>query len=110
MNVPIQTAKNYPDQALDHFPHCNICARNAFLSTVVDALGRSPYLTGVCRMEYVEPRNVTSDALTRVWSVAEFCDRHRIDDRERQRLLELFGSFATASELLHNARREPKFR
>jgi len=56
MNGPIPTAKNYPDQALDHFPHCNICARNAFLSTVVDARGRAPEFrrsvqNGICRAE-----------------------------------------------------------
>jgi hypothetical protein len=61
-------------------------------------------------MEHVEPDNVAAEALTKVWSVEEFCDRHRIDKLERQRLLELFGSFATACELLHNARRESKFR
>lgn len=61
-------------------------------------------------MEHVEPDDVAGDALTKVWSVSEFCARHRIDDLERQRLLEMFGAFATACELLHNARRQPKFR
>lgn len=61
-------------------------------------------------MERVEPADVDHDALTKVWSVTEFCARHRIDGKEEKRLLLLFGAFATASELLHNARREPRFR
>ncbi|MBB3461513.1 hypothetical protein [Rhizobium sp. BK377] len=61
-------------------------------------------------MERVEPADVEHDTLTKVWSVTEFCARHRIDGKEEKRLLQLFGTFATASELLHNARREPRFR
>ncbi|MDI7864931.1 hypothetical protein MRS76_23670 [Rhizobiaceae bacterium n13] len=53
---------------------------------------------------------VATEGLTRVWSVTAFCLRHRIDEDEEQRLLQLFGPFATACELLHNARRAPKFR
>lgn len=61
-------------------------------------------------MERVEPAHVDHDALTKVWSVTEFCARHRLDGQEEKRLLQLFGAFATASELLHNAKREAKFR
>lgn len=61
-------------------------------------------------MERLEPARVDADALTKVWSVTEFCNRHRLDSQEEKRLLQLFGCFATASELLHNARREPRFR
>ena len=61
-------------------------------------------------MERIEPAHVDNDALTKVWSVTEFCARHRLDSREEKRLLQLFGSFATANELLYNAHREPKFR
>ena len=61
-------------------------------------------------MERYEPKPVSDDKLTKVWSVSEFCLRHRIEQAEKERLIQLFGTFATASELLNNARREPKFR
>lgn len=51
-----------------------------------------------------------TDDLTKVWSVTEFCARHRIDTEEQALLLRLFGPFATASELIHNAKRAPRFR
>ena len=59
--------------------------------------------------EYIEPRQVETDDLTKVWSVTEFCARHRIDTEEQALLLKLFGPFATASELIHLARRAPRF-
>ncbi|MGR9355036.1 hypothetical protein [Rhizobium leguminosarum] len=45
-----------------------------------------------------------------VWSVKDFAKRHHLTDIEEARLLQLFGPFATASELLHNAPREPRWR
>ncbi|MEZ2131491.1 MULTISPECIES: hypothetical protein [unclassified Sinorhizobium] len=60
-------------------------------------------------MERVEPKNA-SRAISRVWSVTEFCKRCEIDSAEEARLLQLFGPFATACELLHNARRKPRWR
>ncbi|MGR9221240.1 hypothetical protein ACU8OK_27085 (plasmid) [Rhizobium leguminosarum] len=45
-----------------------------------------------------------------VWSVNDFAKRHHLTDIEEARLLQLFGPFATASELLHNAPREPRWR
>lgn len=60
-------------------------------------------------MEHVIDQTGTA-SLTKVWSVHEFCSRHRIDNVEKDRLLQLFGGFATAAELLYNVRREPRFR
>ncbi|NKL25136.1 hypothetical protein [Rhizobium leguminosarum] len=51
--------------------------------------------------EHIEPRQVETDDLTKVWSVTEFCARHRIDTEEQALLLKLFGPFATA--LLHGS-------
>ncbi|MBX5154507.1 hypothetical protein HJB78_26665 [Rhizobium lentis] len=45
-----------------------------------------------------------------VWSVKDFAKRRHLTDMEEARLLQLFGPFATASELLHNVRREPRWR
>jgi len=61
-------------------------------------------------MERIEPGEATTEATTQVWSVTEFCARHRLDADEEARLLQLFGPFATACELLHNARRTPRWR
>jgi hypothetical protein len=61
-------------------------------------------------MERMEPQKATTEAATQVWSVTEFCTRHRLDADEEARLLQLFGPFATACELLHNARRAPRWR
>ncbi|WP_413712524.1 hypothetical protein [Rhizobium sp. Rhizsp82] len=61
-------------------------------------------------MEHIEPERISDNPLTKVWAVADFCARHRINSTEMERLIQLFGPFASASELLHNARRDPKFR
>ncbi|MBB2671408.1 UNVERIFIED_ORG: hypothetical protein GGE44_000959 [Rhizobium esperanzae] len=45
-----------------------------------------------------------------VWSVKDFAKRHHLTGTEEARLLQLFGPFATASELLHNAHRKPRWR
>jgi hypothetical protein len=45
-----------------------------------------------------------------VTPVADFARRYRLPKDEENRLVKLFGSFATKSELLMNARREPTFR
>ncbi|QND41074.1 hypothetical protein HB771_33685 (plasmid) [Rhizobium leguminosarum bv. viciae] len=60
--------------------------------------------------EHIEPGQMETDDLTKVWSVTEFCARHRIGTEEQALLLRLFGPFATASELIHNAKRAPRFR
>ncbi len=51
-----------------------------------------------------------NDRLREVWSVADFSRRHRLEKEEEQRLLKLFGSFATKQELLSNAQRPCRFR
>ncbi|SDN85133.1 hypothetical protein SAMN05216328_13957 [Ensifer sp. YR511] len=61
-------------------------------------------------MERLESKKLDPNAATKVWSVAEFCRRHRLKDDEEKRLRQLFGHFATARELLHNAKRPPKCR
>ncbi|MBB4231427.1 hypothetical protein [Rhizobium mongolense] len=61
-------------------------------------------------MQRVEPNNVGTGTTTRVWSVKDFSKRRRLKEEEEARLLQLFGPFASASELLHNAPREPRWR
>lgn len=61
-------------------------------------------------MQRVEPNNIGTGATTRVWSVREFSKRRRLKEEEEARLLQLFGPFASASELLYNATREPRWR
>ncbi|MCS0463512.1 hypothetical protein WGT02_25380 (plasmid) [Rhizobium sp. T1470] len=61
-------------------------------------------------MQRVEPNCAGTGSLTRVWSVKDFSKRHRLDEGEEARLLQLFGAFASASELLYNATREPRWR
>lgn len=48
--------------------------------------------------------------LKKVWSVAEFAKRYRLDKDEEARLMKLLGSFASQQELLMNASRAPRFR
>ena len=61
-------------------------------------------------VERVETDKLSAEAATRVWSVHEFCRRHRLCEEEEKRLTRLFGMFATARELLNNAQRAPKWR
>ncbi|CAN7748103.1 MAG: hypothetical protein AAAB20_03845 [Rhizobium sp.] len=61
-------------------------------------------------MQQVELEGTDFTMATRVWSVPEFCARHRLDNNEEARLTALFGPFATAAELMHNMTRAPKFR
>jgi len=61
-------------------------------------------------MERVEADKLDTDAATKVWSVTDFCKRYRLCYEEEKRLRHLFGQFATARELLHNAQRRPKWR
>ncbi|MCC2609300.1 hypothetical protein ABK249_11045 [Neorhizobium sp. Rsf11] len=53
---------------------------------------------------------VENKGLKKVWSVAEFAKRYRLDRREEARLLKLLGPFASQQELLMNASRAPRFR
>jgi hypothetical protein len=61
-------------------------------------------------MEHVEAEKLSKHTVTKVWNVHEFCARHQLGDEEEIRLRRLFGRFATASELLHNAKRPPRWR
>ncbi|WP_246802816.1 hypothetical protein [Ensifer sp. ENS02] len=61
-------------------------------------------------MERLEAERLETDAATKVWSVHDFCNRHRLCMEEERRLTRLFGLFATARELLNNAQRTPKWR
>lgn len=61
-------------------------------------------------MGRVGPKNTGRGTITMVWSVREFCKRREIGATEEARLLQLFGPFATACELMHNAKREPRWR
>ncbi|TCU09654.1 hypothetical protein EV132_12454 [Rhizobium sullae] len=61
-------------------------------------------------MERVEPKKTDTGPTTRVWSVREYSKRHQIGETEQARLLQLFGPFATACELMYNAKRNPKWR
>ncbi|WP_105437353.1 hypothetical protein [Neorhizobium sp. T25_13] len=54
--------------------------------------------------------DIDSKSLKKVWSVAEFAKRYRIDHQEETRLLKLLGPFASRQELLMNASRAPRFR
>lgn len=53
---------------------------------------------------------VENQGLKKVWSVAEFAKRYRLDRQEEARLLKLLGPFASQQELLMNASRAPRFR
>ncbi|HEV7322913.1 MAG TPA: hypothetical protein VGO04_30290 [Ensifer sp.] len=61
-------------------------------------------------MERIEADKLETDAATKVWSVQDFCKRHRLCEEEERRLTRLFGPFATSRELLNNAQRSPKWR
>ncbi|MGN7754925.1 hypothetical protein [Sinorhizobium sp. 22678] len=61
-------------------------------------------------MERIQPQAAIAVAATKMWSVPEFCRRQNLCEEEKRRLTRLFGRFATARELLHNAKRAPKWR
>lgn len=60
--------------------------------------------------ERADPDKITCDDTYKVWSVTEFAFRHNLDDAQQQKLLKLFGPFATTCELRYNAERESKCR
>ncbi|RVI72448.1 hypothetical protein CN188_33030 [Sinorhizobium meliloti] len=61
-------------------------------------------------MEHVEAEKLSKHTVAKVWSVREYCEQHQLGGKEEIRLRRLFGRFATASELQHNAKRAPKWR
>lgn len=61
-------------------------------------------------MTYLKPGDIDDKGIKKVWSVAEFAKRYRLDNEEEARLLKLLGPFASQHELLMNASRAPRFR
>jgi hypothetical protein len=58
-------------------------------------------------MHHLDPKSIENEISSRVWSVKDFAKRHQLDEVEDGHLLQLFGSYATASELQHNAKLPP---
>ena len=56
-------------------------------------------------VEQIKIEDAEAEKSTKVWAVAEFCRRYRLDDDEEKRLVQLFGEFAAAHELMNNASR-----
>ncbi|MBB3317661.1 MULTISPECIES: hypothetical protein [unclassified Rhizobium] len=61
-------------------------------------------------MQHIDSTAAEPIAAMKVWSVAEFCLLHRLDDKEEAKLLALFGQFASTSELVHNVTRRMRSR
>jgi hypothetical protein len=59
---------------------------------------------------HISNSDLQEKGLRKVWSVADFSRRYRLDAEEEARLLKLLGPFATQQELLMNASRAPRFR
>lgn len=59
---------------------------------------------------HLSTADIEEKGLRKVWSVADFARRYRLDTEEETRLLKLLGPFATQQELLMNASRAPRFR
>lgn len=58
-------------------------------------------------MQRLDTKSIERETSSRVWSVKDFAKQNRLDRIEEVRLLQLFGSFATARELQHNMKRLP---
>ncbi|MET4687400.1 hypothetical protein [Sinorhizobium fredii] len=61
-------------------------------------------------VERVEVEKLSKKTATKVWDIHVFCRQQRLPQEEEKRLTSVFGDFATASELLHNAKRAPRWR
>lgn len=59
-------------------------------------------------MKHTYDKAVAATA-TRVWSVKDFCKRYRVAKAEEEKLVRLFGKFATACELRYNVKRQPRW-
>ncbi|AYD00507.1 hypothetical protein [Neorhizobium sp. NCHU2750] len=59
---------------------------------------------------HLSTAEIEDKGLKKVWSVADFARRYRLDTEEEARLLKLLGPFASQQELLMNASRAPRFR
>ena len=60
-------------------------------------------------MQRLDPKSIKNEVADRVWSVTDYAKRNHLTRIEEVRLLQLFGSYATASELQHNANRPPRY-
>jgi hypothetical protein len=58
----------------------------------------------------VDADKISREISTKVWNIHVFCRQQHLPDGEEKRLTSLFGDFATASELLHNLKRKPRWR
>ncbi|MDW9502155.1 hypothetical protein [Sinorhizobium meliloti] len=61
-------------------------------------------------VERIEADKFSKKVSPKVWNIHVFCRRQRLPQEEEKRLTSLFGDFATDSELLHNVKREPRWR
>lgn len=61
-------------------------------------------------MQILDNQGLEENSVKPILSVADFCDRYRLDEEEQTRLRKLFGDFASRHELLMNAQRKPVFR
>lgn len=59
---------------------------------------------------HVDQQRAETSGLKKVWNVAEFAKRYRLDSQEQNRLLKLLGPYASEQELLMNATRSPLYR
>ncbi len=61
-------------------------------------------------VERIEADKFSKKTSTKVSNIHVFCRQQRLPQEEEKRLTSLFGDFATDSELLHNVKREPRWR
>ncbi|MBP1884372.1 hypothetical protein [Sinorhizobium mexicanum] len=61
-------------------------------------------------VERIGADELSKKTATKVWNIHVFCQQQRLCQEEEKRLTSLFGDFATASELLHNVKRAPRWR
>ena len=61
-------------------------------------------------MQHLDLNRIENNAVRRVWSVTDFAKRHRLDNVEEARLLQLFGPYASACELQHNVKQSPRYK
>ncbi|RVI61349.1 hypothetical protein CN187_30180 [Sinorhizobium meliloti] len=61
-------------------------------------------------VERIEADKFSKKISTKVWNIHVFFRQQRLPQEEEKRLTSLFGDFATDSELLHNVKREPRWR
>jgi hypothetical protein len=77
---------------------------------ISEFVGRKVTRQGGKLMKRIEPKDTEVNAARKVWSVSEYAKRHGLSETEEYRLKQLFGPFATACELQHNVKRQPRWR